>query len=67
MTVACLWFNVRVPSLLATSINSPMRTVTEAGGAMSQAVGASVAMQFAYVQTIATTVASGASIVGAVR
>jgi hypothetical protein len=64
--VAFLWFIVRIPSLLATSVNSPLRTVTEAGGAMSQAVGASIAMQFASVQAILSGGSGVLSGIGAV-
>jgi len=50
LEIAIMWFILRIPSLLGTA---PMRTLGEAGQAMGQAAGASLAVSAAQIQGIA--------------
>jgi hypothetical protein len=55
MRIAILWFILRIPSLLGTA---PMRTIVEAGQAMQQAAGASIAMTVAEAQLVGSGIGS---------
>ncbi|GHO42794.1 hypothetical protein [Ktedonospora formicarum] len=63
MHIACLWFVIRIPSLLG---SAPMNTMSEAGQMMAQAVSTTVAMQVTQFQMVTQTVLTGASAVAAV-
>nr|BBH87490.1 hypothetical protein KTC_22410 [Thermosporothrix sp. COM3] len=49
MRIACIWFIIRIPSLLGTA---PMRTMVSAGQMVTQVVGATVMMQIQQFQMI---------------
>ncbi|HZR38513.1 MAG TPA: hypothetical protein VFB12_00240, partial [Ktedonobacteraceae bacterium] len=61
LAIAVLWFILRIPSLLGTA---SMRTLGEAGQAMGQAAGASLAVGASQLQGIAQIAGSAGPLVG---
>ncbi|GHO42792.1 hypothetical protein [Ktedonospora formicarum] len=57
--IACLYFVFRIPSLLQ---SAPLRTMTDAGQAMGQAVGMTIAMQIMQIQLVSQVGLSAGSI-----
>jgi hypothetical protein len=68
MRIAILWFILRIPNLLGTA---PMRTIVEAGQAMQQAAGATIAVTVAEAQllgsAVGSTIGTGLSIAAIAR
>ncbi len=64
LEIAVLWFILRIPSLFNTA---PMRTMTEAGQAMGQAAGASLAVGVAEIQFIVQGATGIAGAISAAR